>query len=158
MTTTIRAAISTDIPTLLTFVRELAEYEREPHAVSATESLMHAALFGPTAHVHALLAELDGAPVGFALYFFNFSTWLGRSGVYLEDLYVRPAARGIGVGRQLFTEVAKVAIARGCGRMDWSVLSWNSSAIGFYRKLGAVTMEDWKICRLTGDALAALAV
>ena len=156
MNTVIRPAIPADIPTLLTFVRELAEYEREPHAVAATESLMHTALFGPIAHVHAILAELDGVPVGSAWYFFNFSTWLGRSGVYLEDLYVRPNVRGLGIGKQLLIHVAKVAVAHGCGRMDWSVLHWNTPAIGFYEKIGAAILEDWKICRLTGDALIAL--
>jgi GNAT superfamily N-acetyltransferase len=157
MTITIRPAVPSDVPTILTFVRELAEYEREPHAVTATETLVHSALFTSGAHVYVLIAELDGVAAGFALYFFNFSTWLGRPGIYLEDLYVRPDARGTGIGRRLIAHLAKIAVARGCARIDWSVLSWKTPAIAFYEKLGAVLQEEWKVCRLTGEAMTTLA-
>lgn len=158
---TLRAATSEDVSTILGFVRELAEYEREPHAVVATEELLHDALFGSNAVAHAVVAEdirPDAIrPVGFALYLFNFSTWLGRRGLYLEDLYVTPEARGRGIGKQLLAYLADVAVAHDCGRMEWAVLDWNAPAIEFYRAAGARPMDAWTVFRLTGDALRELA-
>jgi GNAT superfamily N-acetyltransferase len=138
-------------------VRELAEYERLAHEVIATVEDLAAALSGPQPYAHALIACRDESPVGFALFFYNFSTFLGRPGLYLEDLYVRPAARGHGVGQRLLRELAQVALARGCGRKEWSVVDWNAPAIGFYRSLGAQPMEEWTTYRLTGAELARLA-
>src|SRR5688500_16248725 len=146
-------ATPADVPTILRFVRELAEYEREPNAVVATEALIHEALFNDPPAAHAVIATLDEKPVGFALYFFNFSTWLGRPGLYLEDLYVTPSARGAGVGRTLLTHLAQIAVQKNCGRMEWAVLDWNEPAINFYRSLGAKPMDEWTVYRLTGDAL-----
>jgi GNAT superfamily N-acetyltransferase len=154
MPTPIRTAIPADVPIILRFIRELAEYEREPDAVVATEAMLHDSLFGPSPVASALIAEVDGAPAGFAVYFFNFSTWLGRPGLYLEDLYVTPAARGTGIGKQLLKHLARIAVDRGCGRMEWSVLDWNTPAIDFYRTMGAHPMSDWTVFRLTGDALS----
>src|SRR5918994_4886375 len=127
----ISSAIPADVPAILRFVRELAEYEREPNAVVATDELIRAALFDEGHVAHCLIASLDGAPVGFAVYFFNFSTWLGRSGLYLEDLYVTPSARRTGIGGALVAELAHTAAARNCGRMEWPVLDWNEPAIEF---------------------------
>ncbi len=140
-------------------VRELAEYERAPQEVTATETQLRTALFGEAPAVYALIAENDetGEPVGFALWFLNFSTWLGRHGIYLEDLYVKPHARGEGHGRALLTRLAQIAVERGCGRMEWAVLDWNEPSIGFYKSLGAVPMDEWTIFRLTGDSLGRLA-
>ena len=153
----IRAAQPDDVPTILALVRELASYEREPDAVTATEAdLMHA-LFGPQPALFGLIAEHEAETAGFALWFLNFSTWLGRHGVYLEDLYVRPDLRGHGYGRALLVELASIADARGYGRMEWSVLDWNETAHGFYASLGAVPMHEWTTWRLTGAALASLA-
>lgn len=152
----IRPATRDDLPLILSLIRDLAEYERDPGAVVATESLLEANLFGrgdQPAVATCVIGELDGVPQGFALYFFNFSTWLGRSGLYLEDLFVRPPARGAGLGKALLLHLAKIAVERGCGRMEWSVLDWNQSAIGFYKSLGAKPMDEWTVFRLTGDAL-----
>ena len=154
---TIRPATPDDVATILRFVRELADYEREPDAVEATEQMLATALFGERPAAEAVIAEIDGEPVGFAIFFHNFSTWTGKRGLYLEDLYVTPAARGSGVGRALLAHLARLAIERDCARFEWSVLDWNAPAIGFYRKLGAIGMEEWTIQRLTGDALAKLA-
>lgn len=162
MTPHIRPAARADVPTILRFVRELAEYEREPQAVVATEESMHAALFGvavPGSHLtgpvaECLIGELDGVPHGFAVYFHNFSTWKGRAGIYLEDLYVTPESRGKGLGLALLRAVAAVAVKRQCPRMEWAVLDWNTPAIEFYEKLGARRLTDWTICRLDGQALA----
>jgi GNAT superfamily N-acetyltransferase len=138
-------------------VRELAEYERALHEVAATEDLLHAALFGADAAAYALVAEEEtGETVGFALWFLNFSTWLGRHGIYLEDLYVKPHARGGGHGRALLTRLAQIAVERGYGRVEWAVLDWNAPSIGFYKSLGAVPMDEWTTFRLTGDALGRL--
>lgn len=153
----IRAATPADVPTILGFVRELAAFEREPDAVEATEAMLAQALFGERPAAEAVVAEADGVAVGFALFFHNFSTWTGRRGLYLEDLYVTPEARGGGVGKALLRHLAALAIARGCGRFEWSVLDWNADAIGFYRSLGAVGMDEWTIQRVTGDALLRLA-
>ncbi|MFM7598587.1 MAG: N-acetyltransferase family protein [Actinomycetota bacterium] len=153
----IRSAQPYDVPEILAMIRELAEYEREPNAVVATEELLHAALFGASPAVFGLIAEEDGAAVGFALWFRNFSTWLGRHGVYLEDLYVRPEFRGQGHGKALLAKLARICIDRGYGRFEWWVLDWNKPAVDFYRSIGAVPMDEWTVQRVTGDALTRLA-
>ena len=153
----IRAAAPGDVATILRFVRELAAFEREPDAVHATEAMLHAALFGAVPAAEALIAEGPDGAVGFALFFHNFSTWTGKRGLYLEDLYVTPDARGQGVGAALLKALAGLAIDRDCARFEWSVLDWNADAIAFYRKVGAVGMEDWTIQRMSGDALVRLA-
>lgn len=152
----IRPATPADVPVILRFVRELAAFEREPNAVTATEADLAAALFGPAPAAEAVIAEL-GEPVGFALFFHNFSTWTGRRGLYLEDLYVTPAARGGGVGAALLRHLAGVALDRGCARFEWAVLDWNTDAIAFYRAMGAVGQDEWTVQRVSGEALARLA-
>lgn len=154
---TIRAARPADVPLVLAFIRELAVYERLEDQVVATEADIATGLFGARPYAEVLLGCLGGEPVGFALFFHNFSTFLGKPGLYLEDLFVRPAARGAGVGRELLARLARLAIERGCGRLDWAVLDWNEPSIGFYRSLGAATLDDWTTFRLSGDALARLA-
>lgn len=156
MTTSIRPATPADVPLILQLVRELAEYEREPDAVVATEAMLHEALF-ERRFAESVIAEIDGKPVGFALFFHNFSTWTGRPGIYLEDLYVTPDARGGGAGKALLRHVAGLALDRGCGRFEWAVLDWNQPAIDFYRVMGAKPMDEWIIQRVTGDALVRLA-
>lgn len=153
----IRSATVTDVPIILQLIRDLATYERAPNEVTATEEQLVDVLFGgkPTAEV--LLAFEDTNPVGFAVFFHNFSTWLGRPGLYLEDLFVKPEVRGKGYGRALLVYLAKIARDRGCGRMEWAVLDWNEPAIEFYRKLGAKPMEEWTVFRLTRDGIAKLA-
>ncbi|HEX8554033.1 MAG TPA: GNAT family N-acetyltransferase [Sphingomonas sp.] len=153
----IHAATPADVPVILAFIRELAAFEREPDAVHATESMLSEALFGDRPAAEAVIAQVDGAPAGFALFFHNFSTWTGRRGLYLEDLYVTPAARGRGLGRALLTHLAGIAIDRDCGRFEWSVLDWNAAAIALYRAIGAEPLDDWTIQRVTGDALVRLA-
>lgn len=157
MTVAVRPATIADVPLVLDFIRGLAEYERLAHEVRATEDGLRDALFGPWPGAEALIAEVHGAPAGFALFFHNFSTFLGRRGLYLEDLFVRPEYRGAGIGRRLLAEVAALAVARGCQRLEWSVLKWNAPAIGFYRALGAVPLDEWTTFRLAGDTLATLA-
>ena len=157
MPTQIRPATANDVPQILRFICELAEYERLSDQVTATEQLLHQNLFGPRPVAECLIAELDQTPVAFALYFHNFSTFIGRPGIYLEDLFVHPAARGKGIGRALLTHLAKIAVERNCGRLEWSVLDWNEPAIGFYKKLGAVPMDEWTVMRVAGDALKNLA-
>lgn len=152
----IRPATPDDVPTILRFVRELAAFEREPDAVVATETSLHEALFGAHPAAEALIAE-DGEPVGFALFFHNFSTWTGRRGLYLEDLYVTPAARGRGVGAALLRHLAGIALDRGCARFEWAVLDWNADAIAFYRAMGAVGQDEWTVQRVSGAALTHLA-
>jgi GNAT superfamily N-acetyltransferase len=152
----IRPARPGDEDLLLGLVRELAEYERAPEAVVATPALLREALFGDSPTAQAVVAEWDGAAAGFALYFFNFSTWLGRPGLYLEDLYVRESMRGRGIGKALLLHLAGIAHGRGCGRMEWSVLDWNAPAIEFYRNLGAVAMDEWTVYRLDAAALERL--
>lgn len=154
----IRAASVDDAAAILGFVRELAAYEREPDAVELTLATLREQLTSPSPPFECLLGELDGEPVGFALFFHNYSTWRGRRGLYLEDLYVRPSARGRGVGKSLLVHLAALAVARGCARLEWSVLDWNTPAIGFYRALGAEPMSEWTVFRLTGAALARVAV
>lgn len=152
----IRAATPADVPVVLRFVRELAAFEREPDAVRATEPMLAEALFGDRPAAEAVIADLDGAPVGFALFFHNFSTWTGRRGLYLEDLYITPAARGRGVATVLLRHLAALAVERGCARFEWSVLDWNADAIAFYRAMGAVGMDGWTVQRVEGGALARL--
>ena len=155
--THIRSATRADVGTILRFVRELAAFEREPDAIEATEPMLAEALFGEQPAAEALIAENEHGPLGFALFFHNFSTWTGKRGLYLEDLYVTPDARGQGVGGALLSHLAGMALDRGCARFEWSVLDWNADAIAFYRKVGAVGMEDWTIQRMSGDALVRLA-
>jgi GNAT superfamily N-acetyltransferase len=142
-----------DVPVILQMIRALAEYEQLSHEVVATEEDLREWLFGHRPAAEVVLAYAGEAPIGFALFFHNFSTFLGRPGLYLEDLFVVPPWRGHGVGRRLLGHVAGIAAQRHCGRMEWSVLDWNESAIGFYQRLGAQVMDEWRICRLTGDAL-----
>jgi GNAT superfamily N-acetyltransferase len=153
----LRDATPADIGDILRLVKALAEYEHEPHAVKANEALLHEALFGATANAYGLIAELDGRAVGFAVWFHNFSTWTGRRGIYLEDLFVEPGARGKGIGKSLIVRIAQIAVERGCGRFEWAVLDWNAPAIALYRALGATPMDEWTVMRVDGDALAALA-
>lgn len=153
----LRPATVADIPHILAFIRELAEYEKLAHEAVATAEDMTAQLFGPQPAAEVVMAEVDGQPAGFALFFHNFSTFKGRRGLYLEDLFVRPPHRGLGLGRQLMVHLAQLAVARGCGRFEWSVLDWNTPAIRFYRSLGAVGLEEWTVQRVTDDALLALA-
>jgi GNAT superfamily N-acetyltransferase len=153
----LREATPADIGEILRLVKALAEYEHEPDAVKADEALLHEALFGATANAHGLIAELDCRAVGFAVWFHNFSTWTGKRGIYLEDLFVEPAARGKGIGKSLMVRIAQIAVERGCGRFEWAVLDWNAPAIAIYRALGATPMDEWTVMRVDGDALAALA-
>lgn len=154
----LRDAVPQDVPLVLDMIRELAEYEREPDAVEATEELLADALFAPQPALFCLIAETDaGEPAGFALWFLNFSTWLGRHGIYLEDLYVRPQFRGQGYGKALLAELASICVERGYGRLEWWVLDWNEPAISFYRSLGATPMDEWTVHRVTGDTLRDLA-
>lgn len=152
-----RAATAADTPQILAFIRGLAEYEKLSHACVATEEELRATLFGPRPFAEVILAEWEGAPAGFALYFHNYSTFRARPGIYLEDLYVLPEKRGHGIGKALLTELARVAVERGCARLEWSVLDWNEPALVFYRSLGARAMEEWVPHRVTGEALIALA-
>jgi len=153
MSLSIRKAVPGDEAIVLGFIRELAEYEKLSDAVTATPAHLSRTLFADTPKVFALIAERDGEPIGFALYFFNYSTFLGMHGLYLEDLYVREAARGSGAGTALLAKLAKIAIDQNCGRMEWSVLDWNAPSINFYKALGAEAMDEWTVYRLTGDAL-----
>jgi len=146
-----------DVPIILRFIRELAEYEKLAHEVVATEDVLRASLFGSRPAAEAVIAYERDEPVGFALYFQTFSTFLGKPGLYLEDLYVTPAQRGHGIGRRLLAYVARVAVERGYGRLEWSVLNWNEPALAVYRKIGARPMDDWTVQRLTGEALKSLA-
>jgi GNAT superfamily N-acetyltransferase len=154
---TLRPATAADTALILDLIRGLAEYERLPNEVIATEELLRGSLFGPVPAAEVVIAEVEGEAAGFALFCHNYSTFLGRRGLWLEDLFVRPAFRGQGIGRALLGHLAEVAVARGCGRLEWSVLDWNESAIGFYRSLGAVPMDEWTTFRVTGDALRRLA-
>lgn len=156
MTVNIRPATPQDAALILRFIRELAEFEREPDAVKATEESLAHALFDERS-AEAVIAEQEGKPMGFALFFHNFSTWTGRKGLYLEDLYVTPEARGSGVGTALLRHLAGIALDRDCGRFEWAVLDWNTPAIDFYTAMGAESLDEWRIRRVTGDALAKLA-
>ena len=157
MALSIRPARSRDVGLVLTLIRELADYEKLSDKVDATEAVIEAALFGPGSTTRCELAEWDGEVAGQAIWFSNFSTFRGRSGLYLEDLYVRPAFRGRGIGRALLARLARECATRGWPRMEWAVLDWNQPAIDFYRTLGAEIASDWRLCRLDGAALAALA-
>jgi GNAT superfamily N-acetyltransferase len=153
----IRPATVADVPIILQLIRDLATYERAPNDVTATEEQLVEVLFGKKPAAEVLLAFEDETPVGFAVFFHNFSTWLGRPGVYLEDLFVKPEHRGKGYGRALLVDLAKIARDRGCGRLEWAVLNWNEPAIQFYRKLGAKPMDEWTVFRLTRDGIEKLA-
>ncbi len=162
MPITLRPATPADLPLILQLIRELAEYEREPNAVEATEAMLHQHLFGHTIPgrgpvAECVIGEIDSVSQGFALFFHNFSTWKGKPGLYLEDLFVRPSARGHGLGKALLTHLAKIAVTRGCARMEWAVLDWNTPAIEFYKAAGAKPMDEWTTFRLTGEALVSLA-
>jgi GNAT superfamily N-acetyltransferase len=151
--TTVRPATSVDVPLVLSLISELAEYEQLAHEAVGTEADLHDSLFGPRPGAEVVIAEWNGEIAGYALFFHNYSTFLCKRGLYLEDLFVRPAFRGRGIGKQLLSHLAKIAVERSCARFEWAVLDWNESAIGFYNSLGAVPMTDWRVMRLTGEAL-----
>lgn len=153
----IRPATVADAQLILDLIMELAVYEKAPEQVVATLDDVERTLFSSTAKAHALVCELDGKPVGYAVYFYNYSTWLGRNGIYLEDVYVTPVARGHGCGKALLKHIAQIAVRDNCGRFEWSVLDWNTPAIEFYEALGAKPQSEWIIYRLTGDKLRKLA-
>ena len=157
MATTIRTATPADVPQILAFVRALATYEREPDAVIATEADLMRDGFGLNPFYFCLIAEHDGQAAGFAFYFFNYSTWVGRPGLYLEDLFVHPEFRGLGIGKALLQRVAAIAVEKSCGRLQWAVLDWNTPAIDFYRAMGGELMNEWTNVRITGEALERLA-
>ena len=157
MSIIIRPATPDDVGTIMGFVRELATFEKAPEQVTSTEATMQTALFGPHPAAEAIIAELDGDIVGMAVFYHNFSTWTGVRGIWLEDLYVTPAARGSGAGRALLSHLAGIAVDRGCARFEWWVLDWNERAIEFYRKVGAEPMDEWTAQRMSGDALLRLA-
>lgn len=157
MAIAIRTATAADVPQILSFIQALATYEREPDAVTATEDDLLRDGFGPNPFYFCLIAESDGKSAGFALYFFNYSTWLGRPGLYLEDLFVLPESRGLGIGKALLRRVAAIAVEKGCLRLQWEVLDWNTPAIDFYTAMGAEFLDTWRNVRITGDALRKLA-
>lgn len=157
MTLSIRPAVLTDAACILAFITELADYERARHEVVATLADIEKTLFEPGSKNSSLICERNGEPIGFAVYFQSYSTWLGRNGIYLEDLYVTPQERGSGAGRQLLRHIAREAVANDCGRLEWSVLDWNEPAIGFYESLGAQAQGEWIRYRLEGDRLARFA-
>lgn len=157
MSVTLRPAIAADVPQILAFIRALAAYEREPDAVFATEAGLLRDGFGPNPFYFCLIAEMDGRPAGFALYFFNYSTWKGCPGLYLEDIFVHPEFRGLGIGKALLRRVAAIAVERGCPRLQWEVLDWNTPAIDFYRAMGAEFLDEWRNVRVSGEALSRLA-
>ncbi len=157
MSATIRAATPTDAAAIASLIRELAVYEKLEDQARATPEMIRQNLFGPTRFAEAILAEVGGHPVGFALYFHTFSTFRGQPGIYLEDLFVRPEHRGQGIGKALLARLAAIAAERDCGRLEWAVLNWNEPAIGFYRGLGARPMDEWTVYRLDGDSLKTLA-
>ncbi len=153
----IRPATPADLPAVVGLIRELAVFEKLEHLVVVTPESLRPHLFGPRPAAEAVVAEADGAVVAFALFFTNFSTFLGQPGLYLEDLYVQPAYRGTGLGRALLQHLGGLAVERGCGRFEWSVLDWNEHAIRFYQSMGATVMPDWRICRITGNTLKSFA-
>ena len=153
----VRPATPADSSVILEFIRGLARFEKLEHEMVATEAMLRRHAFGAEPLIHVLIAERGSAPAGFALYFFNFSTFVGLPGLYLEDLFVEPEHRGHGIGKLLLTELARIAVERGCARFEWSVLDWNEQAIGFYQRLGARPMDDWTTYRMTGEALTRLA-
>jgi GNAT superfamily N-acetyltransferase len=157
MILSIRPATPADLPLIAQFIRDLAEYEKLAHEVRFDEAVLGDRLFGARPYAEVLIGEIDGRPQGFALFFHNFSTFEGKPGVYLEDLFVRPDARGSGLGKMLLAELAQIAIERDCARLEWWVLDWNDPAIGFYKSLGAKPMDEWTTFRVEGDALTQLA-
>lgn len=157
-TATLRTATVDDVPLILQFIRELAEYERLLDDVVATEEMLREELFGEQPRAEVILCHEGETPAGFALFFHNFSTFRGRAGIYLEDLFVRPAFRGKGYGKTLLKALAKLAVQRNCARLEWAVLDWNTPSINFYKSLGAMPMDEWTVFRVTGDALSKLAV
>ena len=157
MPLTIRPATAADVPEILAFIRALAVYERAPDAVSATGADLLRDGFGPNPYYYCQIAELDGRPAGFAFYFFDYSTWLGRPGIYLEDLFVHPEFRGLGIGKALLKRVAAIAVEKGCARLKWQVLDWNTPAIDFYAAMGAEFMDTWRTVRVSGNPLLRLA-
>jgi GNAT superfamily N-acetyltransferase len=157
MTITIRPAIAADLPLIVELIRALADYEKLAHEVRFDEAVLRDNLFGQRPYAEVIIGEIDGAPQGFALFFHNFSTFEGRPGVYLEDLFVRPAARGSGLGKALLSRLAAIAVERDCARLEWSVLDWNEPSIGFYKALGARMMDEWTVMRVDGAALSTLA-
>jgi GNAT superfamily N-acetyltransferase len=157
MAITIRPATRADVPQILSFIRALAAYERAPEAAVATEADLERDGFGPNPFYFCLIAEYDGRPAGFALSFFNYSTWVGRPGIYLEDLFVEPELRGQGIGKALLRRVAAIAVEKGCRRMQWAVLDWNTPSIEFYRAMGGEFLDEWRNVRVTGEALKQLA-
>ena len=157
MSLSIRPATPADISLIDQFIRDLAEYEKLAHEVRFDEAVMAQKLFGPRTFAEVLIGEIDGTPQGFALFFHNFSTFEGRPGIYLEDLFVRPDARGSGLGKALLGKLAALAVERDCARLEWSVLDWNTPAIDFYKALGARPMDEWTVYRVDGDALTGLA-
>jgi len=157
MTTTIRMATAADVPQILSFIRGLAEYEHEPDAVKATEADLLRDGFGPTPYFQCLIADHDGQPAGFALYFFNYSTWVGRPGLYVEDLFVLPELRSKGIGKALLVRMAAIAVEKGCRRMQWQVLDWNTPSIEFYKAMGGEFLDEWRNVRLNNEALERLA-
>src|SRR5258706_13051235 len=150
---TLTPARREDVPTIVTLIHALADYEKLADDCHADEAALSEHLFGARPHAEVVIAEWNGAPAGFALFFHNYSTFLTKPGLYLEDLFVKPELRGHGIGKALLSELARLAVERGCGRLEWSVLAWNTPAIGFYEKLGAVPMKEWQVYRLTGEAL-----
>lgn len=156
MTISIRPATAADLPLIAQLIRDLAEYERLAHEVRFDDEVLRTKLFGPRPYAEVVIGEIDGKAQGFALFFHNFSTFEGRPGIYLEDLFVRPEARGSGLGKALLSHLAALAVERDCARLEWSVLDWNGPAIGFYKKLGARFMDEWTVMRVDGDALAQL--
>jgi GNAT superfamily N-acetyltransferase len=157
MVSTIRSAAPADVPQILAFIRALAAYEREPDAVTATEAGLLRDGFGPNPFYSCLIAEHDGHPAGFAFFFFNYSTWKGQPGIYLEDLFVQPEFRGLGIGKALLKQVAAIAVEKGCPRLQWEVLDWNTPAIEFYRAMGAEFLDEWRNVRVSGEAIKRLA-
>jgi GNAT superfamily N-acetyltransferase len=157
MTITIRAAHKADLPLIMQFIRDLAEYEKLSHEVRFTEDALGENLFGTRPMAEVLIGEVSGYPQGFALFFHNFSTFEGRPGIYLEDLFVRPEARGAGLGTALLAHLARLTVERGCARLEWAVLDWNAPSIGFYKALGAKPMDEWTVMRVDGVALSGLA-
>jgi GNAT superfamily N-acetyltransferase len=157
MATTIRTATEADVPQILAFIRALATFEREPDAVTATVDGLLRDGFGPNPIYYCLIADRDGQPAGFALYFFNYSTWKGCPGIYLEDIFVHPEFRGLGIGKALLQQVAAIAVQKGCPRLQWEVLDWNTPAIDFYRAMGAEFLDEWRNVRVSGEALDRLA-
>lgn len=156
MQTTIRPATSSDVPLIANLIRALAEYEKLAHEVQFDEAVLGQKLFGPRPYAEVVIGEIDGTPQGFALFFHNFSTFEGKPGIYLEDLFVKPEARGSGLGKALLSHLAALAVERDCARLEWSVLDWNEPAIGFYKSLGARFMDEWTVMRVDGPALKQL--